>query len=172
MTTRKAKDNYYYAGGKRIALQPAVDLVAVDDARLAERLPALRASDAALREGTPLRGGIRLVQVSDLERDTLKHLRKGAVTHPVFRQDGTIVVALPEIRVEDDSDAKLADVREFAAGKARPTGDENEGRLTLRLRSEDGRDALVLANELVERYKPASVSPRFLRVVAGPALRA
>jgi hypothetical protein len=172
MATRKAKDEYYYAGGKRVALKPALDLIAVDDARLAEKLPTLQASDAALREGTPLRGGIRLVQVDDLEPNTLERLQKAAVTHPVFRQDGTILVALPDIRIEDESIAKLAEVRKFAAGKARLLADENDGRLTLHLQSEDGRDALVLANELVELYKPASVSPRFLRVVPGPVVRA
>jgi hypothetical protein len=172
MATRKATDAYYYAEGKRVALKPALDLIAVVDARLAAKLPALQASDAALREGTHLRGGIRLVRVGDLEPDTLERLQKAAVTQPVFRQDGTILVALPEIRIEDEREAKLAEVREFVAGRARPAADENEGRLTLHLQSEDGRDALMLANELVERYKPASVSPRFLRVVPGPVVRA
>ena len=156
-------DHYYYAGGNRVALKPALDLIAVDDARLAEKLPALQASDAALREGTPLRGGIRLVRVENLAPGTLVRLQKATVTQPVFRQDGTILIALPEIRIEDDNQAKLAEVREFAAAKARPVADEIEGRLTLRPQSDDGRDALTLANELVERYKPASVSPRFLR---------
>jgi hypothetical protein len=172
MPIRKAKDEYYYARGKRVALKPALDLIAVDDLRLAQKLPTLQGSDAAMRKGTPLRGGIRLVRVDDLKPDTLERLQKAAVTHPVFRQESTILVALPEIRIEDESEAKLAEVRQFAAGKARPVADENEGRLTLHFQSEDGRDALVLANELVERYKPASVSPRFLRVVPGPVVRA
>jgi hypothetical protein len=96
MATKKARDEYYYAGGKRVALKSALDLIGVDDARLAEKLPTLQASDAALRKGTPLRGGIRLVRVDDLEPDTLERLRKAAVTQPVFRQDGAILVALPE----------------------------------------------------------------------------
>ena len=47
---------------------------------------------------------------------------------------------------------------------------DTEGRLTLHPLSDNGRDALTLANELVERYKPTSVSPRFLRIVSGPVL--
>src|SRR5262249_58241769 len=38
--------------------------------------------------------------------------------------------------------------------------------------SDDGRDALTLANELVERYHLTSVSPRFLRIVPSPVVRA
>ncbi len=93
------------------------------------------------------------------------------MTQPVFRQDNATLVALPEIRIEDDRAATLAEVRKFAAGKARPSADDTEGRLTLHPLSDDGSDAVTLANELVERYKPTSVSPRFLRVVSSPVVR-
>jgi hypothetical protein len=172
MATKKPKKPYYYAGGKRVTLEPAADLVAVDDARLAEKLPDLLASDAALRSGTPLRGGIRLVHRDNLEADTLDRLQSAGVTQPVFRQDGATLVALPEIRIEDDCAATLAEVRKFAVGKVKPITGDAEGRLTLHPLSDDGRDALTLANELVERYKLTSVSPRFLRIVSGPVVRA
>ena len=48
MAARKRKKLYYYAGGKRVMLEPADDLVAVDEARLAEKLPDLLASEPAL----------------------------------------------------------------------------------------------------------------------------
>lgn len=171
MGTRKSKKPYYYAVGKRVTLEPAVDLVALDDVRLVEKLPDLRASDPALREGSPLRGGIRLVQRDDLMPDTLKRLRNAGVTQPVYRQDGAILVALPEIRIEDDSEAKLAEVRKYVVGKVQPITSDAEGRLSLHPLSDDGRDALTLANELVEQYKLTSVSPRFLRVLPGPVVR-
>jgi hypothetical protein len=172
MATKKPNKLYYYAGGKRVTLEPAADLVAVDETRLAEKLPDLLASDAALRSATRLPGGIRLVHRDSLGADTLNRLQSAGVTQPVFRQSGATLVALPEIRVEDDRQATLAEVRKFAAGKVRPMPDDAEGRLTLHPLSEDGRDALTLANELVERYQPASVSPRFVRVVSGPVVRA
>lgn len=108
---------YYYAGGKRVLLEPATDLVAVDDASLAEQLPDLLASDAALRAGKALRGGIRLVEREALAPETFDRLQSAGVTQPVFRQDGAIMIALPEIRIEDDSEAKLAQARQFAANK-------------------------------------------------------
>jgi hypothetical protein len=171
MATRKPKKPYYYAGGKRVELEPAADLVAVDDARLAEQLPDLLASDAALRAGKPLRGGIRLVERDALAPGTLDRLQSAGVTQPVFRQDSAIVIALPEIRIEDDSEAKLAQVRKFAESKVQPIADGAEGRLTLYPLSADGGDALSLANELAEQYKLASASPRFLRIVPGPVVR-
>ena len=172
MATKKPKKPYYYyAGGKRVTLEPAPDLIAVDDARLAEKLPdTVEHRSAALRPGTLLRGGIRLVHRDNLDADTLDRLQKAGVTQPVFRQDGAILVALPEIRIEDDDEETLAEVRKFAAGKARPITGDVEGRLTLHPLSDDGRDALTLANELVERFKLTSVSPRFLRVATPPPL--
>ena len=168
----KGKKPYYYAGGKRVTLVPAADLVAVDDARLAKKMPDLLASDAALRSGTPLRGGIRLIHRENLEADTLDRLQRAGVTQPVFRQDGATLVALPEIRIEDNCEANLAEVRKFVVGKAQPITGDAEGLLTLHPLSDDGRDALTMANELVERYKLTFVSPRFLRIVSDPFVRA
>lgn len=157
--------SYYYAGGKRVPLQQAPDLIAVDEARLAAKLPDL-ASDAALSAGRPLRGGIRLVERGALSADTAGRLRDAGVTQPVFRAEGWVLVALPEVRVEDGSRAKLAEAKAAAEGKAE--ADAADGRLTLRPSSADGADAIALANELVERHAVASASPRFIRVVPGP----
>jgi hypothetical protein len=170
MATRKSQNLYYYAGGKRVALEPATDLVAVDEARLAEKVPDLLASDA-LPSGTRMRG-IRLISRHNLDADTLDRLQRAGVTQPVFRQGDATLVALPEIRIEDDREETLAKVRQFVADKAQPITDDAEGRLTLRPLSDDGRDALTLANELVEHYKLASGSPRFLRIVPGPVVPA
>jgi hypothetical protein len=172
MATKNPKKPYYYAGGRRVTLEPTADLIAVDDARFTEQLPALQASSAALRAGTPLRGGIRLIRRDSLGTDTLDRLQSAGVTQPVFRQDGATLVALPEIRIEDAGEATLAAVREFAADKVQPITGDVGGRLTLHPLSDDGRDALTLANELIERYKLTSVSPRFLRIVSVPIVRA
>src|SRR5436305_15327177 len=91
--------SYYYAGGKRVPLQHAPDLIAVDEARLAAKLPDLLASDAALSAGRPLRAGIRLVERGALSADTAGRLRDAGVTQPVFRAEGSVLVALPEVRV-------------------------------------------------------------------------
>lgn len=172
MAAKTPKRSYYYAGGKRVALQPAADLVAIDDARLTERLPDLKASDAALRSGQSLRGGIRLVQRDALAPASLARLQGAGVTQPVFRKGGAVMIALPEIRIEDAAAQKLAAVRKFAASKKQSITDDADGRLTIQVRSTDGGDALALANDLVEHLKVASATPRFLRIVPGPVVRA
>src|SRR5260221_5908135 len=168
MASQTPKASYYYAGGKRVALERAADLIAVDDARLAEKLPDLLASNAGLRAGKPLRSGIRLVERGTLSAETVTRLVDAGVTQPVFRHQGSVMVALPEVRVEDGSKANLAKAKKFAAGKA--VADATEGRLTLRPDSADGGDAIDLANALVEQHNVASASPRFIRVVPSPAV--
>ena len=171
MATMKPKKPYYYAGGKRVTLEPATDLIAVDEARLAEKLPDLLSSDAALRSGKALGGGIRLLEREALAPATLARLQSSGVTQPVFRQQGAVMIALPEVRVEDDSAATLAKVRKFAASENVSITDDAPGRLTLRPSSPDGGDALSLAAELSEQFKPASASPRFVRIVPRPVVR-
>ena len=165
---KKKSAAYYYAGGKRVALETATDLVAVDDARLAAQLPDLLASDDALQAGQSLRGGIRLIHTKALAAGTFDALKRTGVTQPVFRQDGTILIALPEIRVEDESEAKLDKVRKFAANQVEPIAEGAEGRMTLQPLSAKGEDAMHLANTLIEQYELTSATPRFLRIVPNP----
>src|SRR5262245_30818249 len=109
MGTAKSKKPYYYAGGKRVTLEPAADVVALAEARLAEKLPDLRLE--VVGRSTRLPGGdLRLIPCDALPSDTLARLREAGVTQPVFRKDGANLVALPEVRVEDDDEAKLAEV--------------------------------------------------------------
>lgn len=164
--TPSEKTSYYYAGGKRVPLNRAADLIAVDVARLESQLPDLLASDSGLRAGRPLRDGIRLLERDSLSPATITRLQDAGVTQPVFRAQGSIVVALPEVRVEDGSATKLAKARAAAEGKAK--ADADEGRLTLRPSSDNGADAIALANELVEQLDVASATPRFIRVVPRP----
>jgi len=171
MATKKPTKPYYYAGGKRVTLEPATDLIAVDEARLAEKLPDLLTSDKDLLSGKALSGGIRLVERQALAPATLERLQNAGVTQPVFRQQGAVMVALPEVRVEDDDEARLAKVRKSAASKNVSITQDAAGRLTLRLLSADGGDAVSLAAQLIEHFKPASASPRFVRIVPRPAVR-
>ena len=139
--------------------------------RLAQALPDLK-DDASLRGGRTLRDGIRLVDRETLTPETFQRLQAAGVTQPVFRQSGAILIALPEIRVENETAAKLAAAEKFAGSKVHAVSDAAEGRSTLTLLSKDGGDALALAKELVEQLELTSVSPRFLRVVPGPSVSA
>jgi hypothetical protein len=172
MTARRRPAHYYYAGGKRVALDPESELVAVDESRLAEVEPNSGEMKRAVQSTEALSGRIRLVPRRELNPDLSARLEENGATQPVFRQGDTTLIALPEVRVEDDRASVRDKIRKFAAEQVIPSDvTESEGRLTLHPRSNSGRDALDLANEIVERFHPTSVSPRFLRITAGPPVR-
>ncbi len=123
----------------------------------------------AVQSTDALSGRIRLVPRGKLNSDLSARLEESGATQPVFKQGETTLVALPEVRIEDDRASVRDEIRKFAADQVIPSdATESEGRLTLHPRSNSGRDALILANKIVERFHPTSVSPRFLRITPGP----
>jgi hypothetical protein len=113
-------------------------------------------------------GDIRLIPRDAFTSETLSCLKRAGVAQTVFQHDGAKLVVLPEIRVEDDSDTKLAEVRKYAESRHIQIADEREGRLTLKLGPADPSEAISLAAQLVEDYK-VFATPRFLRLVPRPA---
>src|SRR5262249_12433392 len=101
--TAIGEPRYYYAGGKKIPLAPATDLVAVDTRALPAALP--KPVAAAVRESiSPLSGEVRLIKGPDLGIEaaaTIRALEEAGATHPVFRAGDTVLVVLPEVRVEE-----------------------------------------------------------------------
>src|SRR5262245_2120165 len=101
MRSGKPKKPYYYASGKRVTLEPAADVVALNEPLLAEKFPDFHVEKAAQGTG-PLAGGkIRLVSSDAFDKDTLSRMKNAGVAQTVYRQEGAILVILPEIRVED-----------------------------------------------------------------------
>ena len=169
MAKAKYHKPYYYAGGKRVTLERAGDVVALNGPLLAEKFPDLSA-EGAMKQSTRLSGSeIRLVPRSELTDDTLSRLTSAGITQTVYRQDGATLVSLPEIRVENDADPKLADVRRFAAKMHIHVTDLGEGRLTLNLDPAESGEAVKLAAQLFEEFD-VSATPRFLRLMPRPTL--
>ena len=90
-----------------------------------------------------------------------------AAAHPVFQSKGALLIALPEVRVEESSSQRRCallrwirehtDIAEIVA---------NDGdKIVLRPTSGQGADAITLANQLVEQIGPELAQPRFLRVI-------
>ncbi len=164
---------YYYAGGEKVELTPADDLLAVDEQAL-RNLP--QAIEAAVRKRLrPLSGGVALLHRADLGDQAsgiVQALEAAGATHPVFRSRGALVVVLPEVRVEETrGGAKqerlahwLASHVEDAVVKSR-----QEDRLVIEPKSGYGGDALKLANQLAEQVDPEMVQARFLRVIPRPS---
>jgi len=160
---------YYYASDKPVGLTLDEEWIAVDMDRVdpaADDIPA-----AALRgRARPLRGSLFLLRrdcFSGPQRDVL--VERGAI-HPVFRAEGAMLVALPEVRVEDASPRRQAALHDWLAqhrGEAEIVQDRGD-RMVLRPTSGRGLDALALANHLSEQVGPEMAQPGFLRIVERP----
>lgn len=171
---RGGGDRYYYAGGERVDLAPAEDVLAVDTRALAAADVPAKTRAAAERAARPLAGGVGLVHLSDLGDDAAAveaKLRAAGVLHPVFRSHGALVVVLPEVRVEESRGAGQKRLGAWLRTHARDVVVESEadGRVVLRPASGYGGDALALANQLAEQVGPEMAQARFLRVTPRPS---
>jgi hypothetical protein len=165
---------YYYADGKKVALAPADDLIAVDTRTLNATLPKPLA--ATVRKSVrPLAGGIGLINRSALGSGaaaTIQALVTAGATHPVFRAGGALLVVLPEVRVEESRPgAKQKHLADWLASHSHEAvvKSRDQERLVLEPASGYGGDALTLANQLAEQVGPEMAQARFLRVTPGPS---
>ena len=154
---------YYYAGGQKIELVPDPDRVAVDLSRVRTRSALVRVT---LEAGEPLVGKIRLVQRKDLPLRTLASLEKQSALQPVFTHGDSVIVVLPEVRVEvKPGQRKELDSLVRSGGIQTAIEKDAVGRVVLRPLSGKGADALTLANTLHETLKPPMAQAHFLRRV-------
>ena len=159
-------DSYYWAGGRKVPLE-ATSEVAID-------LDSAAATGLDVTALARLRGAGRiltrsLLLVSGPEAADALGPGARAGVHPVFHsQDGSLVVVLPEVRVESADSRTLDEV-----GRSLTTAhvkERTEERLVLEPDSGRGEDALALANSVAESHRTDVSQPRLLRVVDRPSL--
>lgn len=157
---------YYYAGKEKILLTPADDLFAVegDDVRGVD--------GASQPVGRALTGGLRLITRDELG-DTAKALGGSKPKYPVFRSHGAIVVALPEVRVEESRTAHWAKLSKWLTehGDEVTVVSSDGDRVVLKPVSGSGVDALTIANDLAKAVGPEMAQARFIRVTPRPGIR-
>lgn len=156
---------YYYAGGDRVELDLVVEKIAVD-VEAAKRAGLGEELQAVLSRGSSLRRAMILVDRAELQEGVERRLSAARALQPVFRHGETLLVALPEVRVEAPGKEAQA-VRKFLT-KHVPSAEivsEKGDRLVLAPRSGKGIDALRLASQLAEAVGPTMAQPRFLRIV-------
>lgn len=164
-----AEASYYYAGGEKIRIEADADRIAVDLSRVRGASRKIR-DFLKHREGDKaLKGGITLVERKAIPKRVLDQLERQAALHPVYRHGETLLVVLPEVRVEL-SEPQQESVRTFVSrGPVRAAIQKAEGdRMILRPVSGKGADAITLANTLHETIHPKMAQARFLRVVRKP----
>jgi hypothetical protein len=91
--------------------------------------------------------------------------------YPVYRSQGAIVVALPEVRVEESRKAHWAKLDQWLAehGDDVTVVSRDDDRVVLKPVSGSGVDALTIANDLAKEVGPEMAQARFIRVTPRPA---
>ena len=160
---------YFYAAGKRVVLEVessiwALDTEALSLAAIADTIRAQILAGARL-----LRGKYVLSQVPSSQ---LEALRAAHAVQPVYRSDDTMMVPLPEVRVEESRPDQLRRLRAWLDSRQHIEVSEAEnGRLTLRPASGDALEALEIANALQEEITPELAEVRFIRSIPSPPPR-
>jgi hypothetical protein len=171
MAQKSQPKPYYYAGGRRLPLTPDKEWLVVDAQHLHGEVP--EAVQAELRQvAQPLYDGMRLVHREALSPSTTHFLEEAEALYPVFRAAGALVVALPEVRVEEHRPPQQERLREWLEQNpwAARISSQNTRGMVLTPVSGQGTDAVTLANRLTEEIAPEMAQANLLRIVPRPSV--
>lgn len=171
MARKSQQKCYYYADGRRVTLTLDREWVAVEAQRIPDGAPTT-VQDEVQHEAQPLYAGIQLVRQTALSPATTHFLRQMGVLQPVFRAAGALLIALPEVRVEEERPDYQKRLQEWLAlhpEEARIRSQDARG-MTLEPPSGQGTDAIMLANRLTEEVAPEMAQANFLRIVPRPSV--
>ncbi len=160
---------YFYASGKRVRLEVESRLWALDTEALAAAVIAESVRQLILADARLLRGKYVLAHVPT---GALPSLRAAHAVQLVYRSADAMLVALPEVRVEESRPEKLRSLRDWLASRRQriEVSEAGAGRLTLRPCSGDAKEALEIANALQEEITPELAEARFIRSAPSPDL--
>ena len=155
---------YFYADGKRHDLDAVGDRVAIDARGAAST--ELRDVVRALPVASTLPSGMVIVERSAIAKGDYDRLSSAGLVQSVYRYGESLVVLMPEVRVELDQDQHGAALDAVKASRVRAQiTDDTPERLSLRPESGKAEDALDLANFIYETARPAASSVRMIQVV-------
>lgn len=164
-----AKTSYYWAGDKKIPLEPSADWAAVDFARLGTLAKSVRGRIEHGGQGRVLRGSIHLVPRRAVPDEVYVKLDRQAAAFPVYRHGKALLVVLPEVRIEAGRSQRERIQRMVGQAPHGAAISEQRGQtVVLRPASGRGVDALALANKVYETVHPRMVQARFVRIVPKP----
>jgi hypothetical protein len=170
MTTELDESPYYYAGGKKVPLMPADNMVAVRSDEIDDKLSTMEEAEEIKSASVELRAGVSIVDQRDITESAAKVLKDNDVARPVFEIEGGFMVPLAEIRIEDCDETKLAEVSNWVKENSSLAEviSEREGRIAVKPTSDDPVDALNIANRITEEVGPEMSQVRFIRMVQRP----
>ena len=161
---------YFYAAGKRVTLTVESSIWALDTEALAAAMIADTIRQSILADARRLRGKYVLAHVPSV---ALEPLRAARAVQVVYRSADAVLVALPEVRVEERRPEKLRRLRAWIESRQQriEVSETEDGRLTLRPASGDAVEALEIANALQEEITPELAETRFIRTIESPDLK-
>jgi hypothetical protein len=161
---------YFYAAGKRVTLKVESSLWALDTEALAAAIIGDTIRQRILADARQLRGKYVLAHVPSA---ALEPLRAARAVQVVYRSADAVLVALPEVRVEERRPEKLRRLRAWIESRRQQieVSETEDGRLTLRPASGDAVEALEIANALQEEITPELAETRFIRSIESPDLK-
>ena len=158
---------YYYASGHPVELTLDGNWLAIDTRQFKAAGTSPRLQATLLKDARPLRGDLILVKRQLLTPRQLDALTRHGAAHPVFQSEGALLIALPEVRVEESSSQRRRALLRWIGehGDVAQVVEDNGERIVLRPTSGQGADAITLANQLSEQIGPELAQARFVRVV-------
>ena len=159
---------FYDADGEKVRIEAEETLVALIRAG-AERAGFGQQIAGALAAARKLPGGVHLTERALLATDVLSSLREAGAIQPVYRHGRTLLVPMPEVRIEFQAEQRRA-VLDAVAHTPRPVEveEQSEVRIVLRVESGSGDDAIDVANYVYEQARPAMSAARLIQVVPRP----
>jgi hypothetical protein len=160
--------DYYYADGRKVAIDRDDAHVCVDLARAEGGSQVVHAWLKRVRS-QPLSGRLALVASREIPKNVFHELEERSALQPVYRHGGALLVVLPEVRIEIGGGRRRRLSSFIAEGSVPSKVDEDKADLVVAYPlSGRGADALALANAVYEEFKPPLAQARFLRVVKKP----
>jgi hypothetical protein len=165
----------YQAGGKTVSLRPDKRFVGVNLAGMDEAM--LKSLHAAAKgEMQEIRGGMVLIPRTHLMSRLMTELRDKNAVFPVFSEEGTRMIALPEVRVEPPAGkavkAGLQSLSKWIGERDQEVQvlTKNPNRMVVAPLSGYGPDAVTLAHDIAKKFKTLTASPRFMRIMPQPKM--
>ena len=159
-------DAYYWAGGRQVPLSADHHLAVNQNAANDHGLWNGELSAVAEAAGTDIGHGLVVLPGNSVSEQLRDHLDQSGASAPVYRSGDSLIVVLPEVRMEATPGEGAAKVRtvieanDASAAVEEPT----PGRFHVTPSSGRGADALILANKVAEEADPQAAQARFLRI--------
>ena len=167
---RKMSKKYYYVKGEKVPLKEVSDVASVRVSDVEASNPRQIELSAIKSAARKLRGGVSLLDKTKITKEAGKFLKDNKLTSPIFESEGSYLVPLAEVRIEDADPDSIQRVLDWVSKHSDSVEVSKllRNRVVLRPVSNRADEAIDLANEITENLGPSMAQVRFIRMVQRP----